>query len=81
MALASQERRRKQSFAPVVNSTNMKNLQPDVSTHSTLNRSQNLSHKIENLALDLILKVGDCPDDIAEVLGWAEGAIHEAVTI
>ena len=40
-----------------------------------------LSHKIENLALDLILKVGDCPDDIAEVVGWAEGAVHEAVTI
>ena len=38
-------------------------------------------YKIENLALDLILKVRDCPDDVAEVLGWAEGALHETVTI
>ena len=36
---------------------------------------------IQNLTLYLILKVRDCPDDIAEVVGWAEGAVHEAVTI
>ena len=36
-------------------------------------------NSIENLALNLIVKVRKCPDDI--VVGRAEGAIHEAVTI